>query len=365
MLVGIIGIRGLPAAYGAFDQCAAAVIETLKESDPHLIFCVKSIARTGPAIRNSENVNLFRFPQSKRAILMPLNYLINILIFYCNGCRTFLFFGHGAAIFFPFLRLLKCKIVCNTDGFEYKRLKWGLVARRYFLLTERLAALFSNSLVTDSKAIQSHFFHTYGKQSELIRYGSDRSYLCPHTEELRDKTVSSTSIEKSGYCLMRMEPENNIDLIVDAFVKLTKSGSSSLTLYIIGPATPWFNSAVLPRIRDCANIKFIGPIYDRLELNVIRDSMEFYIHGHSVGGTNPTLVESCDFNQARFVFDCEYSREVVGKNVVYFKDSDGLADALRKFELNPNRFHGNTVITLGPEYDWPNISRKYRKLITN
>ena len=345
--VGLICTRGLPARYGAFEETVANIIRFAEHLSPSTIFYVG----TDSSLRGEDfsNPNCVRVFAPRFDGLGVLLYGI-ASAFQClfRGCRTLCFFGYGLAPLFPILRAFGIGVVCNVDGFEWRRAKWGKFPRLYFGLCESICGKTGISVVADSDTVRRYYRIKYGKDSHLIRYGSD---LDKNVVEAR---LGAGPPISAPYCVvvMRMEPENNINMIVDGFLQ-----SNCLeNLVLIGPSTKYFEDKVLPKVISSPRIKYLGPIYDRKELARMRANAALYIHGHSVGGTNPTLVEACFLKSPIFAFDTRFNREVLNRNAKYFRNSADLAECLDDSnDLTP-------VPVLGPEYDWKVIVKQYLKL---
>ncbi len=152
---------------------------------------------------------------------------------------------------------------------------------------------------------------------------------------------------------MRMEPENNIKLIVEAFAE----SESNRQLILIGPSTDFFQENVLPIVKSDGRIRYLGPIYDRQDLMAIRRCASAYIHGHAVGGTNPTLVEAVSLRKPIVAFDSIFNREVLGSGT-FFKTKLDLVPI-----LNSNNADALIPRPLGKNYKWDYVIERYIELI--
>ena len=129
---------------------------------------------------------------------------------------------------------------------------------------------------------------------------------------------------------MRFLPENNVSMIVDSFLELQKKYNINDKLYIVGKENIYFNKNIKPKIKNKTNIVFLGPIYDRKKLMDVWNSADYYIHGHSVGGTNPTLVEALSVGIPIFAFNVMFNKKIIGKDGKYFSNKNDLIDLIRK-----------------------------------
>ena len=243
-----------------------------------------------------------------------------------KGIRIFLFFGYGAVIFFPILKLLKCKIICNVDGIEWRR-KVSKIKKKFFKLCEKLISLMDVDLIYDSKVIERYYSRHFGKRGSLIYYPSD---FANKVYNLKSKKKNKF---RKAILVMRFVPENNIKLIVDTFSKLNNLNSCTDKLYIIGSVNKYFNLNIKPIIKKNKNIVFLGPIYDRDKLFRYWSVADYYIHGHSVGGTNPTLIEALSIRKPVVAYKCSFNKIILGSDAHYFRNIEELTSIILNKDL--------------------------------
>jgi glycosyltransferase involved in cell wall biosynthesis len=221
------------------------------------------------------------------------------------------------AIFFPLHRRRRPVLFTNMDGLEWKRDKWNFLLRRFAKLTERLGARCSDALIADNEAIQTYYREKYGRESYFIPYGATPVYepVTPH--------LATYGVEAMAYFLLiaRMEPENNIETILEGYVA---SGSRKPFL-LVGNMTTKFASRLETRFGDRPGIRFLGGIYDYEVLSALRWHADLYFHGHSVGGTNPSLVEAMATNAFIAAHDNPFNRAVLGDTALYFSSAADVA----------------------------------------
>ncbi len=344
--VGVLGVRGLPPAYGAFDQCIGELVKHSVIHDPelkYLVACDSVFKLQEYPYANVSRLFIKRVP----GFGILLFSLIAIISFRLRGAKVLLSFGYGASALFPLAKLLGMNIVCNTDGFEWRRQKWGLTARRFFKVSEWFCARFATRLVFDANLIARYFSINFGRDGSILRYG------CEQDQETVDLgSEQRFGLSKLGYLLlvMRLEPENNIKMIVEAFV----ASGSKIPLVIVGPSTAFFESQVRPSLDDRCRV--LGPIYDRAALKDLRDNARAYIHGHSVGGTNPTLVEAVDSGLPVLAFDTRFNREVLGGFGNYFYNMESLTELIDSQDWK----HAEP---LSDEYSWDFICNGYLEIL--
>ena len=347
--VAIIGIRGLPAQYGAFDQFVDQLVNYSNKNNKSVKFYVSSEIKTNTKIDNVEQFYFFR----GKGVFVIFNYFISIINFYLKGVRTFLFFGYGAAIFFPLLKIFNCKIICNVDGIEWRR-NISKLKSFYFKFSEFFVSKIKINLIFDSLVIQRYYAIKYNVVGNLIYYPSDFNDL------IKNNLINKKKIKPflKAIIVMRFLPENNIVIIVDAFNKLNLKNSNKYKLYIIGKENDYFKSKIIPNIIHNKNIIFVGPVYDRKKLFKLWSSADCYIHGHSVGGTNPTLIEAISLKLPIIAFNVMFNKKILGKNSSYFSNSDDLLKTIKNHHFLQKKTYLNSDL-FKAEY----INEKYLDLI--
>ena len=320
--LGIIGIRGLPARYGAFDQFVDQFVKYSNYKKANIIFYISSEKKKTSNLKKIENVKQVFFYRGKGLFIL-FNYFFSIINFYIKGVRTFLFFGYGAVIFFPILKILNCKIICNVDGIEWRR-KISRSKKLYFKFCEKLISMIKIDLIFDSKVIERYYSYHFRAKGSLIYYPSDfldKVYL-------KNKKNNFNKFYKKAIIVMRFVPENNIEIIVNTFIELNKKFHLDHKLFIIGANNNFFEKQIKPKIKNIKNIIYIGPVYDRNKLLRYWTSADYYIHGHSVGGTNPTLIEAISLKKPIIAFNCLFNKIILGNRGYYFRTAKDLFNAV-------------------------------------
>ena len=235
-----------------------------------------------------------------------------------NGVRVFLFFGYGAAIFFPFLKLINCKIICNPDGMEWRRPN-NFLKKNYFKICELIFAKIKISKIYDSEVIRRYYMIKYRSNGKTIYYPSkfENCNIVPY----RKNSV------KRFYLIGRLLEENNVRLVVETFKKL-----NNYKLFIIGYKSKFFKKKILPLIKNSNNIFYVGEIYNKEKLLKYLSFFDYYIHGHKVGGTNHTLIEAINLKKKILAYDCSFNKEILGKKKIYFRNDLELSDLIRYYD---------------------------------
>ncbi len=310
--IGIIGIRGLPAQYGAFDQHTENLISysnKINDNKIYFVLCDNSFKKKNYNYKNCVRI----FHKRGNNLYLIISNLIGIFKMYKKGVRKFLFYGYSMSFIFLFLKILGCQLVCNVDGIEWRR-SIGKLKKVYFKLCENLAVMSNIQLIYDSYAIERYYSIKHRKKGSTIFYSSN---LKPIEIIKKHKNFVKCFIP------MRFLKENNIHIIVKAVQKF-----KNIKLFLSGLENEYFNNEIKPEILKSKNIFYLGPIYNRIKLEKYWNCADFYIHGHSVGGTNPTLIEAISLKKPVIAFNAIFNRLILKKNCYYFKTQQELENIL-------------------------------------
>ena len=264
-------------------------------------------------------------------------------------------FGHHAAL----CRIGGARVVMNVDGLDWMRAKWGPVARAYFRSAARSAIRFCNRLVTDAEAMRRIYREEFGKETVMIAYGA---YI---EQSENPHLIRQFGVEPDGYYLIasRLIPENNADLIIDGFLR---SGSAR-KLVIAGGAN--YDSPFHRRLREMANndrVILTGHIHDQKVIKELHCNCFAYLHGHSVGGTNPSLLKAMGYGNCVLAYDTVFNREVLADAGLFFpRDSALLAEMIRRVERDPamvSDLRRRGPERIAAEYSWEKIASQYDEL---
>ena len=261
----------------------------------------------------------------------------------------------SVSISYLLLPIKKSIIITNMDGLEWQRKKWNPFVKKMTKWFEKLAVKYSY-LVSDNKGIQEYLFNTYGKISEMIPYGAE-IFTNPESSILEKYNVKPYSY----YVLIaRLEPENNIETILDGYLK----SQVDEKFLVIGNSNTRYGK-FLKRKYINTNIEFMGGIYDINILNNIRYFAKIYFHGHSVGGTNPSLLEAMASHSFIIAHDNIFNRSVLENDAYYFKDSNQIKELLLNYDKIKNERDSkikNNIEKIKTKYLWETIINQYEKL---
>jgi glycosyltransferase involved in cell wall biosynthesis len=336
-MISIIGTVGVPACYGGFETL---VENLLDENDTHhdlTVYCSSKSYSEQPY--KYKNATLKYIPLNANGAQSVLYDVWSLFHAVYKRTDTILLLGVSGAICLPFIRLFsKAKIVTNIDGLEWRRSKWGTLAKHFLKFSEKIAVKYSDVVVADNQAIADYVKSEYGSTSEVIAYGGDHAVI----KEL------TTHDEDYALALCRIEPENNVELILESFSKTDEK------IQFIGNwSNSTFGQEMKAKYQKFPNIQIVDPIYDLVKLFEIRTHCSYYVHGHSAGGTNPSLVEMMHFAKNIAAFDCNYNRASTEGEANYFsdatelvaliRDSSALVNSDKMLEIAERRYTWNIV----------------------
>lgn len=353
--VAVIGTVGIPSKYGGFETLVEHLVENKGNEFGFLVYCSKKAYPNGA--ERKVNASLKYLPLNANGI-QSIVYDIWSIIHSIRKVDALLILGVSGCIILPLVKIFtNKKIIVNIDGMEWKREKWGKFAKSFLKFSEMIAVKYSDSVIADNKVIQEYVYKTYDKSAHLIAYGGDHT----NQEKLTSETVSEFPFLSSPYAfkVCRIEPENNIELILSAF-----SDYKELNLIIVGNwSVSDYSIKLRERFLSYSNIFLLDPIYDQNKLNQIRSNCFLYVHGHSAGGTNPSLVEAMSLKLPILAFGINYNIETTGKKAHYFHSADSLLILLETLNVESLNKNSNEMYRIAEaEYSWKNIANKYANL---
>ena len=288
-------------------------------------------------------------PYDVVSIFRALGYADTILVLGVSGC-----------VVLPFVKLLsRKKIVVNIDGLEWKRDKWSGLAKWFLKLSERVAVRHADRVVTDNKVIQDYVVAEYGVQSTLIAYGGDHvAEAAPGSSQHSDYPFFA---QKYAFSVCRIEPENNIHLLLAAALE-----NSALPLVIVGNwDASQYGRELRSQYEGRENIHLLDPIYDQHALSRLRDGCSLSLHGHSAGGTNPSLVEAMYSGLPVYAFDVDYNRETTEQSARYFSSATELASMLNGLDDSALSGIGERMAEIAQRrYRWELVANQYAELLS-
>lgn len=355
----ILGIRGIPAAHGGFETFAERLARWLRDRGWDVtVYCQGS-----PTGRREEDVwdgiRRVHIPVHLRGELGTIEFDVACVADARNSPGTILTLGYNTGFLSVYLRLRGRINLINMDGLEWKRAKYTRFARAFLWMNERLAARFGSVLIADHPVIAQHLATRVAPgKTVVIPYGGDRLIDVPTTP------LAAFGLEPGRYftLIARPEPENSVLEIVRAFSR-TPRGVKLVLLGRYDPACPYHAAVIAAAGPD---IIMPGPVYDRHTVDALRAHGIAYLHGHRVGGTNPSLVEALGAGNPIIAHDNPFNRWVAGRAGLYFASEDQISDYLELLiasEPLRRQLAAAAVARWQEAFTWAMIQSRYEALI--
>ena len=354
MKIAIIGTRGIPNNYGGFEQFAEYLSVGLVNKG-HEVFVYNS--HNHHYKKNIWNgVNIIHCYDPEYLIGTPGQFIydLNCIV----NCRKYdvdiiLQLGYTSSSIWNRLMPKKSILVTNMDGIEWKRSKFSPKVQRFLKYAEGLAVKYSNYFVSDSIGIQQYLEKEYKVESTYIPYGAEIMGV-PNFDILNQYDLKLYDYD---IVISRMEPENNIEIIIEGYLDSKKERD----LVIIGSLETKFGKYISEKYND-NSIKYLGFVSGLDALNSLRYFSNLYFHGHSVGGTNPSLLEAMASNSLICAHDNIFNKSILENDAFYFKNIEqvsGLMDA--KIKNKENELVNSNQVKIKNFYSWGKIVDDYNR----
>ena len=353
MIIAILGTRGIPNNHGGFEQFAEYFAVYLAKNN-HDVYVYNSHNHPYQS-DDFYGVNIIHCydPEFKIGTAGQFIYDLNcILDARKRNYDIILQLGYTSSSIWHWLMPKKAVIITNMDGLEWKRTKYKPLVRKFLKYAEKLGAKYSDYLIADSVGIQVYLAKTYNKKSEYIAYGAT-NFLHPNPSVLLKYGIEK---DKYNMVLARLEPENNIETIIRGYIQST----TNCPLLIFGGLNE-FGMALKKKYSSDSRVRFVGPNYDQEELNNLRYFSRYYFHGHSVGGTNPSLLEAMSSNSLIIANNNIFNKSILGEEAIYFDSPLDVTNILNHDEyfLLKEKYTGLNRIKIDKEFNWEMINKKY------
>lgn len=357
MKIAIIGTRGIPNHYGGFEQCAEYLALGLVKRGHEVLVYNSHNHPYQKSEWNGVDLRHCYDPEHKLGTAGQFIYDLNcILDVRKRNCDVILQLGYTSGSVWGWLLQKKVAVTTNMDGLEWKRTKYSNTVRKFLQWAESLGVRYSDHLISDSIGIQDYLKQKYNADSTFIAYGATLF------EQPLESTPKSYELSPYRYDMLiaRLEPENSIEIILDGVVK----ANVNRPFLVIGKHETAYGNYLKEKYLSYAQIRFIGGIYNIDTLNSLRYYSNIYFHGHTVGGTNPSLLEAMASNSLICANDNPFNRYILGADALYFNDANGVADHLRNVKYAEDKYQ--TMIQANRDkitniYDWELIVDQYEK----
>jgi glycosyltransferase involved in cell wall biosynthesis len=353
MKIGILGTRGIPNAYGGFEQFAQYLAQGLQQKG-HEIFVYNSSDH--PYQHNEWNgVHIVHCKDLESSIGTAGQFVYDFNCLRDAGKRSYdilLHLGYTSNSIWHRWWPATCPNIVNMDGLEWKRSKYNKWTQKFLKTAEALAAEYGDVLIADSMGIKDHIIKEYKRASIYIPYGAEIF------ENPDSSILAKWNLKAHEYFLLiaRMEPENNIELIIKGYLQSTQL----FPLILVGNSKNKYGK-YLANTYSYPNIHFIGAIYDPEIIDNLRYFSQLYFHGHSVGGTNPSLLEAMGCSCLIAAHNNPFNKAILTDDAYYFERVDDVCNVIN---MNTDKnlkktWINNNVEKIKSIYSWPKIIESY------
>ena len=354
----MIGTRGVPAAYGGFETAVDEIGARLVERGHAVtVYCRSAQQR----LDSWRGMTLVHLPALRLKVAETLSHTAASalhLTFTEKPDVAFVFNAANSPLV-PWIRTLGVPTAVHVDGLEWKRGKWSGAGRNYYRFAERFAVNHADALIADARGIADYYRATYSAPTELLTYGA------PIIDRPTSHRLAELDLSPQGYHLVvaRLEPENHVDVIVEGYAR----SGAKLPLVVVGsaPYAARHSEEIRAAANDDPRIHFVGGLWDQELLDELYANAASYLHGHSVGGTNPSLLRAMGGGAPVIAWDVTFNEEVAGPDAAYFSTPLGLARILERAESEPAlqiarglRLQQRARTT----YDWDDVAAGYEEL---
>lgn len=360
--VAILGTKGIPANYGGFETFAEQLATRLVARG-HAVTVYAETAELPAADAFYQGVRIRYRRRPRWGAASVLAFDVSCLWDARQGYDLVYMLGYGAAWACWLPRLFGTPVWINVDGLEWARSKWGAGARFYLRCMERVSSWVATRLLADAQAIADRFHRLYpsGAPCSFIAYGADEVSVT----DVDPTVLSAWALQPYRYFLVvaRPEPENHVLEVIQGYLQ----HGGDWPLVVVGNVTDM--NAYQRELLDMASHKviFSGGIYDANQLKSLRVYAACYLHGHSVGGTNPSLLEALACGNWVIAHDNPFNREVARDAADYFRSPEELAQRLDRWtgmtELEQRQCRNSARRIVAEHYTWRRIVDAYEVLM--
>lgn len=347
--VAFIGSAGVPNRYGGFESFLDACAPIMAEDRPVIVTCdAARYQDQAPCWSGVERRFIRIGANGATSVLHDLVAFFNVY----RDVGAIVILGVSAGIFMPLFRILCAihgiKLVVNVDGIEWRREKFSAGKKAFLWVSDRLAQICAHRVVVDSRALAPF----------LSSAGRDRAVYIAYSGDQVERAIKR---KNNNYCLTicRIEPENNCELLIEGFLR---SGEPEYR-FVGNWNGSEYGRALRERYKNESSLQMIDAVYDPQLIADLRENSTIYLHGHSVGGTNPSLVEMLYYDARIIAFDCAFNVETAGEAARYFRDQDSLVAALQERSTAHDSAIAEARMTARARYTRRVIATQYAEAI--
>ena len=366
MKIAFVSTRGIPNNYGGFEQFAEYISVGMAQRGHEVVVYspkfhpyqestykgvrIKHIYSPETWMGSSVGSFFYDFASLRDALKKE-----DFEIIYEAGYTSII----PAYIWFNVKKRKRPIFTTNMDGLENKRSKFSPMVRRFLDWEEKMAVKYSHYLIADNMGIHDYYKEKYGKESKFLAYGADihDDFKAEYLEEFGLKS------EEYYILIARLEPENNIVMAIEGYLHSKENGRRPLI--VVGKTNTPHGKELVEKYGNERNVEFVGGIYDFKKLDSVRHFSKAYFHGHSVGGTNPSLLEAMAAGCFIFAHDNIFNRAVLKENAFYYPSADKVTEYLNRIDTiaegSKIQYTARNIEVIRNEYSWESLIDKHEK----
>lgn len=366
MKIAFVSTRGIPNNYGGFEQFAEYISVGMAQRGHEVVVYspkfhpyqestykgvrIKHIYSPETWMGSSVGSFFYDFASLRDALKKE-----DFDIIYEAGYTSII----PAYIWFNVKKRKRPIFTTNMDGLENKRSKFSPMVRRFLDWEEKMAVKYSHYLIADNMGIHDYYKGKYGKESKFLAYGADihDDFKAEYLEEFGLKS------EEYYILIARLEPENNIVMAIEGYLHSKENGRRPLI--VVGKTNTPHGKELVEKYGNERNVEFVGGIYDFKKLDSVRHFSKAYFHGHSVGGTNPSLLEAMAAGCFIFAHDNIFNRAVLKENAFYYPSADKVTEYLNRIDTiaegSKIQYTARNIEVIRNEYSWESLIDKHEK----
>lgn len=358
--IALMGTRGAPARYGGFETAVDEVGRRLASRGHTVtVYC-----RTPPGVSRTPEyggMRLVHLPSVPTKSLETLSHTgvstLHALLHHRHDVAFV--FNSANSPFVPFLQWRGMPVAVHVDGLEWQRGKWGRLGRGYYRRAEQLGVRRADALIADAPGIVDYYAKEFGAPTDHISYGA------PVLHDIGDDRLSELGVASRRFHLVvaRMEPENQVEMIVRGY----RASNAVFPLVVVGSA-PYAHeyTRIVQSLADTdPRIVLAGAVWDQQVLDQLYGHCLLHLHGHSIGGTNPSLLRSAGAGAAIAAYDVRFNRDVIGDEAMYFDDEKSVVGCVEQAEAEPEtmrRLGATLQARIADHYHWDTVAAQYEDL---
>jgi glycosyltransferase involved in cell wall biosynthesis len=360
--IAMIGTRGVPARYGGFETAIEEIGQRLVQRGHNVTVYCRKPADGSKTSREHLGMRLVHLPAVRMKALETLSHTafsaVHATLRPGRYDAAFVF-NSANAPFVPMLRLRRMPVAIHVDGLEWRRAKWGKIGRRYYRVAEALAVRWGDALIADAEGIADYYTDEFSADTTRIAYGA-KTLLDIPTDRLAELGLVAGQFH---LVVARFEPENFVDLILRGY----HLSRAELPLVVVGtsPYADEYHQSIRHIASSDTRIRLIGPLWDQDQLNQLYAHALTYLHGHSIGGTNPSLLRAMGAGTAVGALNVGFNREVLGEHGLFFENDASLAAMVEAAEddIEHHVKIGKSLQERSADlYNWDDVTSQYERL---